>query len=187
MSPVKDITPEADFRRSGVFFLGGLRGLQRPRNVCLATCDWLRDVCLEEVERALACELVCVGLVGRTVGIGEGVFGTLVDEYLDLALVLAVGVADSVDLVLADVIVGSAEMDHDGAGGFFGGELDDAARVVADGAGRFDGLVVSPDSGDPADEAAVAEPKHADRVDDSLRVLEGGGDILEGVVGFSLG
>src|ERR1700759_421049 len=100
---------------------------------------------------------------------------------------LAVGVADGVDLVLANVVVGTAEMDHDGAGGLLGSELADAAGVVTDGTGRLEGKSGAAGGGEPADEAAVTEAEDADGVNDSLCIVESRGDVLEGVVGDQLG
>src|ERR1700755_1419517 len=111
----------------------------------------LRDMSLEKVERTLAGELGGVGFVRGAVRVGEGVSGALVDEDLHLALVLAMRIANGVDLILAAVIVGATEVDHDGAGRLLGRKLADAARVVADGADGLEGEVGAAGCREPAD------------------------------------
>ena len=128
----------------------------------------LGDLVLRKSSERSRASFVGVGFVGGPVGVGEGVSGAFVDEDLDLAFVLGVRVANGVDLVLTDVVVGAAEVDHHGAGRLFCGELSDAAGVVADGAGGLEGEVGAAGCGEPADEAAIAEAEDADGVDDSL-------------------
>ena len=83
-----------------------------------------------------------IGLVRGAHVVCKGVLYAFVEEYLNFGVIA--GASDSVDLIVTNVVIGSAEVDQDGADGFFGGELADAAGVVADAAARIASLNFSP-------------------------------------------
>jgi hypothetical protein len=109
-------------------------------------------VLLEEFKRALTRFKCRGGVIARADIAIEGVAG-VVPEYLDFRMR---GV-ESFHVGGGNVRVLAAEMEHDGAAGFFGGVIADAAAVVADCRGGMEAH-----GGEPGDGAAKAIADDAD-------------------------